>query len=670
MDFFERQDQARKTTARLVVLFLLAVLTIIVGIYLVATIAFGGTGLAEAVEGEGLRAGLWDPFLFFTVASITSIVVAGGSLFKTMQLSAGGRVVAELLGGRPLDPASSDKSERRLLNVVEEMALASGIPVPTVYLLENEPGINAFAAGLTTSDAVIGVTRGTLDNLTRDELQGVIGHEFAHVLNGDMRLNVRLMGLIHGILILSVIGYILLRGGGRGGRRGEGGAIVLIGLALYILGYAGVFFGRMIQASVSRQREYLADASSVQFTRNPDSIAGALKKIGGLASGSRVNSPHAPEAGHFFFSRALKGSLFGLFATHPPLTERIRRIDPSFDGTFPPVVPPEKIAAAEAEAKSEDARERLQRVLRPAILGTAAGGAMAAGAGGALGAGGGVLEGHALIEQIGTLSAAHVAYAEALLASIDPALREATHELLGAEAITYALLLGREATVRNNQMSILRQSVEPSVLHELERLLPRVDRLADEARLPLIDMTIPALRKLSAGQYRTFSESIRKLVEADRRITLFEYTLQRIVRHHLEPVFSKVSPPSVQYYSFKGLRQECSVILSAFAWLGHPSEADAGAAFRAGATQLGDDGPFTLVPPTECTVAHVDAALEKLARISMPLRRRFLLAGAAAVAWDHEVTISEGELLRAVADALDCPMPPLLPGQKLIPPGE
>jgi Zn-dependent protease with chaperone function len=669
MDFFERQDQARKTTARLVVLFLLAVLTIIVGIYFVAMIAFGGTGLAETGDGEGFRAGLWDPFLFFTVASITSIVVAGGSAFKTMQLSAGGRVVAELLGGRPLDPASSDKSERRLLNVVEEMALASGIPVPTVYLLENEQGINAFAAGLTTSDAVIGVTRGTLDNLTRDELQGVIGHEFAHVLNGDMRLNVRLMGLIHGILILSVIGYILLRGGGRGGRRGEGGAIVLIGLALYILGYAGVFFGRMIQASVSRQREYLADASSVQFTRNPDSIAGALKKIGGLASGSRVNSPHAQEAGHFFFSLALKGSLFGLFATHPPLTERIRRIDPSFDGTFPKVVPREEIAET-AEEKREDARERLQRVLRPAILGTAAGGAMAAGAGGAMGGGAGVLAGHALIDQIGTLSAAHVAYAEALLASIDGSLREATHDLLGAEAITYALLLGREATVRENQLAILRQSLDPKVFHEMERLMPRVDRLADEARMPLIDMTIPALRKLSADQYRAFSDSIRKLVEADRRITLFEYTLQRIVRHHLEPVFSKVSPPTVQYYSFKGLRQECSVILSAFAWLGHPSEADAEAAFRAGAAQLGDDGPFTLVPPTECTVAHVDAALEKLARISMPLRRRFLLASVATVAWDHEVTISEGELLRAVADALDCPVPPLLPGQKLIPPGE
>ena len=248
------------------------------------------------------------------------------------------------MGGRLLHPQTTDLNERKILNVVEEMAIAAGTPVPPVYLLENEEGINAFAAGHAPNDAIIGVTRGCVQTLSRDELQGVIGHEFSHILNGDMRLNLRLMGVLFGILLIGLTGYILLRStSGYGYRvrvnsrdddRGRRNILPLIGLALYVIGYVGVFFANLIKAAVSRQREFLADASAVQFTRNPEGIAGALKKIGRLA-GSAMHEPRAAEASHMFFGNiGGVGQLFGLLATHPPLVERIRRLDPSFDGDF------------------------------------------------------------------------------------------------------------------------------------------------------------------------------------------------------------------------------------------------------------------------------------------------------------------------------------------------
>ncbi len=238
-----------------------------------------------------------------------------------------------MLDGRLINSNATEADERKLLNVVEEMAIASGIPVPQVYLLEDEAGINAFAAGHSTGDAAIGVTRGGMKMLSRDQLQGVIGHEFSHILNGDMRLNLRLMGLIFGILCLTVVGRVLLR------TRGTKNPLPLLGLALIVIGGIGVLFGRLIQAAVSRQREFLADAASVQFTRNPDGLAGALKKIGGLSSGSKLESPHAQEASHLFFANGLRSSVSGLMATHPPLEERIRALDPAFDGEFPTVTP-------------------------------------------------------------------------------------------------------------------------------------------------------------------------------------------------------------------------------------------------------------------------------------------------------------------------------------------
>jgi Zn-dependent protease with chaperone function len=338
-DFFERQDIARRNTTRLVILFALAVLTLIVSIdlLLAGVLGYLGRNPDTGAINWALAA---DPQVLSLSIIGTLLVAGGGSLFKIAQLRGGGQVVAEQLGGRLLNPDSTVPSEQQLLNVVQEMALASGAPTPPVYLMDNEAGINAFAAGFTPSDAVIGVTRGAAEAFTRDELQGVIAHEFSHILNGDMRLNIRLIGLLHGILIIGMLGYFVLRmaafsGVGRSRSRENSSPLPMLalGAGLMAVGFFGMLFGNLIKAAVSRQREFLADASAVQFTRNPGGIAGALRRIGGATTGSGIESPNAPEASHMFFGLATSG-FSGLFATHPPLAERIRRIDPSWDGAL------------------------------------------------------------------------------------------------------------------------------------------------------------------------------------------------------------------------------------------------------------------------------------------------------------------------------------------------
>ncbi len=331
MDFFAQQDKARKHTTVLVVYFVIAVVCIIASVYFASLLIFRVTENGHAL-GEPLpELVLWDPKLFLQVVLGTLAVVIIGSIYKTLALSKGGSAVAESLGGRlvPADPGDPD--ERKLRNVVEEMAIAAGVPVPKIYVLPEEQGINAFAAGHTPEDAAIAVTRGSLTLLSRDELQGVIGHEFSHILNGDMRLNLRIMGVIFGIVCLSVIGRVLIYSRGGRGRQG-GNPMMYLGLALIVIGAIGVLFGRLIQAALSRQREFLADASSVQFTRNPAGLSGALQKIGG--AGSRIDSPHAGEASHMFFGNGVAKPFLDALATHPPLPERIRAIDPAWDGKF------------------------------------------------------------------------------------------------------------------------------------------------------------------------------------------------------------------------------------------------------------------------------------------------------------------------------------------------
>jgi Zn-dependent protease with chaperone function len=330
MDFFEHQAQARKNTAVLVAYFALAMVCLVAAVYLATVLGVHGMQTSQSTGATPSTLQFWQPRLFLYAVAGTLGVVVLGSLYKTARLSKGGSAVAEALGGRLMDADPADANERKLRNVVAEMAVAASVPMPKIYVLDDEPGINAFAAGHSPDNAAIGVTRGAMTALTRDELQGVIGHEFSHVLNGDMRINIRIMGVLFGIICLAVIGRIMLFSRGGRGRN----PMVFIGLALIVIGGLGMVFGRLIQAALSRQRELLADASAVQFTRNPAGLSSALQKIG--AAGSKLDSPHAAEASHMFFENGLSKPFSGLMATHPPLAERIRAIDPGWDGTFTP----------------------------------------------------------------------------------------------------------------------------------------------------------------------------------------------------------------------------------------------------------------------------------------------------------------------------------------------
>ena len=650
MDFFDRQDRARRHTKRLVFYFALALMLTVAAVYLAFALIFR----FRPEHGDDLSR-LWDPMLFTSVAAGTSFVIFLGSLVKIMELSRGGSAVAAMLGGTPVSPNTSDPDERKLLNVVEEMALASGVPVPQVFLLRNEEGINAFAAGLKTQEAAVGVTRGCIERLNRDELQGVIAHEFSHILNGDMRLNLRLIGIVNGLLVLAIIGRQLLyvRSSGRS-RDGKGGnPLPFIGLALLIIGGIGMFFGRLIKSAVSRQREFLADAAAVQFTRNPAGLAGALKKIGGLAAGSRLETPKAEQASHLFFSNGLAESWFAWFSTHPPLVDRIRALDPQFDGQFPEVGgaprPPlanRRYAYEAGETTMIAAAELAGRQVplpppRPAE--TVAAAAMAA--------------------RTGAPTAHHLRYAAALRERLPAELLAAVHEPLSAAGLVLSLVLSRDAALRQRQLDSLEPLVREEYLVGLPKLAAAVDAIDTRDRLPVVMLALPALRQLSPAQFRGFSELLQQLVESDQEIDLFEYTLQRLVRRHLAPLYEAGARTLVQFYSLKPLLPDCAVVLSALARQGNENEPATVEAFVQGATLLDPTGGrLALLAPERCDLAPIDAALERLALASPAIKRQVLQACAETVAADGQIAPREAELLRAIADSLDCPLPPFIEG--------
>ena len=647
MDFFERQDKARRNTKFLVFYFVAAVVLLVVAVYAAVALIF--TFSEESID--------WaQPGLFFGTAAATVGVISMGSVFKTMALARGGRAVAELLDGRLVNPNATDVHERKLLNIVEEMAIASGVPVPQVYVMDNEPGINAFAAGHSASDAAISVTRGCMTILSRDELQGVIAHEFSHLLNGDMRLNLRLMGLIFGILCLTVIGRVLLQ------TRGKKNPLPLLGLALIIIGWVGVLFGRLIQAAVSRQREFLADASAVQFTRNPGGLAGALKKIGGLSEGSQLESPRAEEASHLFFANGI-GSSFLSFATHPPLDERIRALDPSFDGNFPsavmepidPAIPPPPpppgaqpppLPRVAPPPPPPHAQPPPLPVLPTIMTGLAPP----------------IIAQQAIVADIGQPTTEHLRYAAELQQWFPTSLRAAAHDPLGASALVCAFLLEPESAAREKQLEELGRATSEAMRQETLRIWPEVQGLPPQARLPLVDIALPALRRLSPPQFEQFRAAVKTLVESDNETDLFEYMLQKIVMRHLETRFFPTGRSVTQFYDLRPLAHDCGVLLSATAYAGHDDPVQARAAFAHGAETLSRIARTEIpwLPPDQCNLTHLDAALEHFSQAVPQIKKNVLSACAQTVAADGVIQQREAELLRAVADALDCPVPPFL----------
>ena len=566
MNFFAAQDRANKNTWQLVALFSLAVIALILMTNLLVMVVFRLIDGQPTLDASTLLEVMdWQTFTVIGVAVCTVVLI--GSLYKIMVLSSGGKSVAEALGGQLVPRNTDDLGLRKLLNVVEEMAIASGTPAPPVYVLADEPGINAFAAGFTPGDAVIGVTRGTVDHLNRDQLQGVIAHEFSHIFNGDMRLNIRLMGILHGILVIGMIGYYILRSisysrRGRGDNKGAG-AIFALGLGLMVIGFAGTFFGGLIKAAVSRQREYLADASAVQFTRNPDGIAGALKRIGGLHFGSKVEKPGAAEVSHAFFAQGVSGFMQTLAATHPPLGKRIVRIDPHWDGEFSSFDAPD-VTEVKEDAVQKESRSREDITTGGAIITAGVAFSKVSDA----------------IEQIGNPKQETIHYAQSLLAELPDIILEAAREPYGARAVVYSLLLSPQSQVRERQLQHLQAYADTNVFTLVQKLNTEMDKLHNKFRLPLMDIVIPALKQLSAGQYKLFRDNLVKLVEMDSRIELLEWSLQRILFKHLDGQFLKLAHSKPRYSHAVQLKDEVALLLSVMAYAGQRSQNDAEEAFR------------------------------------------------------------------------------------------
>ncbi len=556
-------------------------------------------------------------------------VVGFGGLFKLVQLGSGGRVVAESLGGKFIDPSSRDPQERKVLNVVEEMAIASGNPVPPVYLMEDE-SINAFAAGMNRRNAVIGVTRGCIAILSRDELQGVMAHEFSHIHNGDMRLNMRLIAILHGILMIGLIGYYIAHGSGSSYRyrSRRDGKQVSLGLALMAIGYGGTFFGNMIKAAVSRQREFLADASAVQFTRNPAGISGALKKIGGYRKGSMIQDGHAAEFSHFFFGQGIRTSFSTFMATHPPLAERIKRIEPRWQGAFSVVneAPIQDATSSESDSSVSHFSNGGEFVENQTPLNDS------------------------IIEHAGEASADSLTKAHELISGFPKNIYNAAHQAFSARAVVYGLLLDKNSVIRDQQLESLQHSAHPATYRELVSLLDEVLSIKSFQRLPLLMLCTPALKQLSEPQYKIFKKNLAILIKADRKVSLFEWCLYRITTKNYE------SDEKEGHFNLEACRAELETLFYFVAQAGKND--DALTAFNKGMAAI-NHPLYTKIPIVAHSLPTLDQALDRLERLKPLEKPRLLKALIEIINADEKAINEEKELFRAVADTLNCPFPPL-----------
>lgn len=641
MNFFEAQDKARRNTLWMVLLFSLAVIALILltNFFLLCIYRYMQTNQVVVSPETLYRIYSWQTFVAVGIGVVA--LIFGGSLYKTLSLAGGGPVVAEMLGGRLVSHATTDPMQRRLLNVIEEMALAAGMPIPQVYVLSDH-SINAFAAGRTPADAVIGITDGALRRLKREELQGVIAHEFSHIANGDMRLNIRLIAILHGILLLGLIGYFLLRSlrhvGRSRSRKGGGGllAIAAMGAGLMVIGYAGTFCGQWIKAIVSRQREYLADSSAVQFTRNIDGIAGALKKIGGSAGlGSYLDSASAPQYSHAYFADGIASFWQSMFATHPPLEDRIRRIEPGWDGEF---LSAEIQQIAEPEPERQPKTGARETAIAAAVLTSA----------------------QQAISEVGTLNEQNIDYMRELIVAMPPALREAAQDAYSARALIYAGLVKIQKDERAAVESLAATIANPDMQALVEKFGPPLDGLDERCKLPLLELCVHSLKEMSPNQYVQFKRAVHNIIASDRKINLREWVVQRFVIQQLDLHFGLRSAPRAKHGSLRNVRAEVEIILSVIAQAEHGDKSDIEAAFAAGAAETGLE-KLEPIMPAAIELKRLDSALDELTRLKPLAKPRLLKACVAIIMYDGRTTPRGIELVRAISTCIDCPMPPMRP---------
>jgi Zn-dependent protease with chaperone function len=652
MNFFAQQERSRAHTRRMLILFALAVVSIVVAVDVVVMIAFGAFG--DRQHALTSARGVPPQALLLSTFAVLG-VVAAATAYKISTLRSGGGAVARQFGATLVAADTTNFAYRRLRNVIEEIAIASGVPVPEIYVLEDEPAINAFAAGYTPADAAVTVTRGCLDKLTRDELQGVIAHEFSHVLNGDMRLNIRLMGVLFGILVIGIAGRKLIE---NTGRSRDSGGIVAFGVAVLAIGYLGVFFGRLIKAGISRQREYLADASAVQFTRQTLGIGGALKKIGGLADGSKLASAETEEVAHMLFGDGVGYS--ALFATHPPLLKRIKLLDPQFNpkefddiarawsqpvqasdaegaeisisGLAPAVALPRRTPARTAEAMAATGLPSAQASMKVSAA--------------------------QITAQTGTLDKADITSAGAIHASLPEQLRAAAYSQQRSVQVIFALALSSEPDARARQLAMVEKYTDAATRAGIEELAAALAQLHPLQRLPLAQLAFPALRRRPRPALQSLLVSLNHVIQADGKVELEEYCLGKLI---VVQVIDALDPSKVQPSGSAKLpacAAELADVFSIVARNGSNDPAGAQRAYLLGMHEVLPDAIPLYAPPSEWMLA-MDRALPKL-NLLTPAGKELVVRGLAeAISADGVITLGEAELLRTICAALHCPLPPI-----------
>ena len=657
--FFENQDLARRNTKILVLMYLLAVIGVIVAV----DIVLAGLYAWNAEWGAAGKNVSWIARLRNVPSSLyvwgalgTAFMILTVSGWNIVQLGSGGKAVADMVGARRVSPDTRDPLERRFMNVVEEMSIASGVRVPGVYIMDGEAGINAFAAGYQASDSIVAVTRGTLETLNRDELQGVVGHEFSHILNGDMRLNIRMIGVLAGIVFIGSIGEFIMRSQ-RGGGDSKGAVpIFLGGLALLLIGYIGLFFARLIKAAVSREREFLADASSVQFTRNPDGIAGALDQIGVSSVGALIANRHAENMSHMFFGQGIEVKLSGLFDTHPPLAQRIERVHARFDRAG--YRKARASAVADVPSDVEASKKGLsQKDAATAVLAASMGFAGRRGAD--LGTGWGRSAGESA-QLVGSMDGAKVDYAVRLLQGLPAGLREKLRDPAGARAAMVALLLAPKDDVMKVQLDALAAKGMGALADEARAAEPMTRRLGAAFHLPLIDLALPALKSLPEEERRGLITALEAVIHSDRRVSLHEFVVLTIARCQLLP---RGKPGAVGGKRIAELQGAALIVLSLVAHAGTRQDASGergaalAASMRAGTQEMG------LPESDAATALTLEVAAESLEALKQlaPMQKAVLVKGLfAVVTHDGSIRVMEAELMRMIGAVLDCPLPPLL----------
>lgn len=662
MNFFQSQANARSQTKRLIFLFALAVLSLVI---LTNLLVMGINGYLN-LEGQALTLSYFtEQFDWLTFSIIGAIVVTFilvGSIYKTASLSGGGKVVAQSLDGTLINHSTNNLQYKTLLNVVEEMAIASGTPVPQVYVLQKEQAINAFAAGFSTDDAVIGITQGALDCFNRDELQGVIAHEFSHVANGDMRLNMRLTGILHGILLIGLLGYFIMRASAVGRRSKDGNKLIFLGLGLLVIGYGGTFFGNAIKATVSRQREYLADASAVQYTRNNVGIANALKKIGGYEAGSKLDTPEAQSMSHAFFSNALSKKFISFLSTHPPLTKRIKALQPSWTGEFSKtrVLNDAEIKANAAgfssfagsnESGATQTTDSIKNIREKSDQG--------------------MKNQTALLAGIGQLSDTRIALAKTYLQDIPKELLETVRSPVGAQAYVYALLLSDKSAhdkfsgkknklqddkVLSRQWEYLLAYLPSEIYSQTKHIFEEVHALDIKHRLPLLEIAMPHLRQMHSQRYEAMLTQMKYLVFVDSELSIFEWSITNIVANYLKTEFETADTKRVKYSSAQEVRQHIEVMLSAL--LNEFCAQHEHQIMLKKAEDILRLSHLRLRDEKSVSIEDFAGAVSSLRLLDFNIKEKLLQLCMVAVTQDKEYTPQEHEVLRAVSECLGCPMPP------------